>query len=71
MTDRLNAVIVVFDTPIRDDDAQPIIDAIRQLRGVLTVAPVVADGSGQAERMRTDVKWANLLGQVIRDGLDS
>jgi hypothetical protein len=43
VTDRLIAFTVLLDREIRDDDAQPIVDAIRQLRGVADVVPVVAD----------------------------
>lgn len=43
MTDRYHALTVVLDTDIRSDDAAQIIDAIRQVRGVLTVDPIVAD----------------------------
>jgi hypothetical protein len=43
MTDRFNALTVVLDRDIRDDDAQHIIDAIRCLRGVLSVKGEVAD----------------------------
>lgn len=43
MTDRINAVTVVLETDIRDDDAENLMAAMRQLRGVLTVTPNVAD----------------------------
>lgn len=43
MTDRYHALIVVLEEPIRSDDAQPIIDAIRMLRGVIDVVPQVTD----------------------------
>lgn len=43
MTDRYNAFVVILDKDIRDDDAKPIIDAIKQLRGVLSVEPQTAD----------------------------
>lgn len=43
MTDRLAGVIVTFEHDIRDDDAEPIITALNQIKGVLTVTPVVAD----------------------------
>lgn len=39
MTDRYNAFIVVLEHDMRDDDAQPILNAIKQLRGVLSVEP--------------------------------
>ncbi len=37
MTDRLKGVLVTFDREIRDDDAQPLLEAIKMLRGVLSV----------------------------------
>lgn len=42
MTDRYNALIVTLDQDYRSDDAEAIISAIRQLRGVLSVVPHVA-----------------------------
>jgi hypothetical protein len=42
MTDRLRGVIVTFEKDIREDDAQPLLVAIEQLRGVLSVKPIVA-----------------------------
>lgn len=43
MTDRLNAFVVVLARDLRDDDAQATLDAIGQLKGVLTVTPHIAD----------------------------
>lgn len=43
MTDRLKGVLITFDRDIRDDDAQPIIEALKLIKGVLTVKPYVAD----------------------------
>jgi cell division protein FtsX len=43
MTDRFNALTVVLDKNIREDDAQAIISAIMQLRGVASVEGNVAD----------------------------
>lgn len=42
MTDRYKQLIVILDHDIRDDDAQPLIEAIKMLRGVLAVHPDVA-----------------------------
>lgn len=41
MTDRYYAFTVTLDKSIRSDDAQPIIDAIRMIKGVSDVVPVV------------------------------
>lgn len=43
MTDRFNALTVVLEKDIREDDAQALLSAIGQLRGVLTVSGNVAD----------------------------
>lgn len=42
MTDRYNALIVVLEENIRSDDAENLLTAIRQLRGVLSVSGNVA-----------------------------
>jgi len=44
MTDRINTLTVVLNHEMRADDCAIIADAIRQLRGVLTVTANVADG---------------------------
>ena len=41
MTDRLKGVTVTFDSDIREDDAQEIINAIKMVKGVLTVTKSV------------------------------
>lgn len=43
MTDRLAGFIVTLEKDIREDDAQATINAIRCLRGVLSVKPIVSD----------------------------
>lgn len=43
MTDRFNSFIVVLEQNIRDDDAEPIINAIKQIRGVLQVTGNISD----------------------------
>jgi inosine-uridine nucleoside N-ribohydrolase len=43
MTDRFNALVVVLDKDMRDDDAQALTNAIQQLRGVTSVSGNVSD----------------------------
>ena len=43
MTDRYNSLTVVLEDDIRDDDAQALLSAIAQLRGVLCVSGNVSD----------------------------
>lgn len=43
MTDRVQALTVIFDKPIRIDDAQKWIDAIRLMNRVLNVVPHISE----------------------------
>ena len=43
MTDRIHSLTVVLKRDMRDDDAQPLMDAIGMLRGVLSVEGHVSD----------------------------
>ena len=43
MTDRVYALTVALNEPIRDDDAQRIIETIKMIRGVANVDAHVAD----------------------------
>lgn len=43
MTDRFHSLTVILDKDIREDDAQPLIAAIRQFRGVADVQGNTAD----------------------------
>jgi hypothetical protein len=45
MTDRYMALTVILEHDIRDDDAEPLIAAIRLLKGVQDVQPIVSDPS--------------------------
>ena len=67
MTDRYKGVVVTFDRDIREDDAEETLNAIRHIRGVLEVQPVVAnyDDHMNRELVRRD------LGKRIMDVLRS
>lgn len=55
MTDRFHSLTVVLDHDIRDDDAEPILNSIRMVRGVLSVKGHVADlTSNMAENRAKD-----------------
>jgi len=43
MTDRIGGFIVVLEQDIREDDAEATLTALRQVRGVVSVEPVVTD----------------------------
>ena len=46
MTDRHAGYIVTLEKELRSDDAEAIINALRMVRGVLSVEPVVSDPIG-------------------------
>lgn len=65
MTDRFNALTVVLDHDIRDDDAEPLIAAIMQLRGVLSVAGNVSDLSAHLAHERARRELGEQLWRVL------
>lgn len=65
MTDRLNALIVVFERDIRDEDAEHLIAAIRMLRGVLSVTPNVSEISDHIAEQRVRREIGEKLWAVI------
>ena len=52
MTDRIHSLTVVLNRDIREDDVEPLINAIRMIKGVLTVDKHVADISDHMAEMR-------------------
>ncbi len=62
MTDRFNALVVVLDRDMRDDDAQYLIDLISHLKGVQSVAGNVTDFTAYTERSRAvNELWGKLV----------
>lgn len=62
MTDRHAAYIVVLVRDVRTDDAEAIITALRMVRGVVDVQPVLAEHGQQVARSR--LGW-ELRGKVV------
>ena len=50
MTDRIHALTVTLDADVREDDVEPIVNAIRQIRHVLSVDQHVSDISQHTGR---------------------
>lgn len=57
MTNRFYALTVILEKDVREDDCEPLIDAIKILRGVLDVKPHIAnpDTWMAEERARQDL----------------
>jgi hypothetical protein len=67
MTDRYNALTVVLDRDIREDDAELLVNAIRMLRGVLSVNPNVSDLQDHVATMRVKCELTQKLYDVLKD----
>lgn len=66
MTDRHSGYLVTLAKDIREDDARKIIDALRMVRGVLTVEPVVSDlFLQQIAEQRADEAWRTRIHDML------
>lgn len=65
MTDRYNTLTVVLEHDIREDDAEVLLSAIRQLRGVLSVTGNVADTTAHMAEERARHKLGQELLAVV------
>lgn len=66
MTDRHAGYVVVLEQDIRDDDATPTINAIRQIRGVLTVEPIITDAGSMIGEARARTSVINKVLDALR-----
>lgn len=66
MSDRIDCIVVVLEHDVRDDDATATCDAIRQIRGVLSVVPHVADIMGELSgEMRERRRWLDGIRDIV------
>lgn len=61
----MKGVWVAFDHDIRDDDAEPLLAAIKQLRGVQAVEGKVADSDDWMARERIRAELGKKLWEVL------
>jgi len=66
MTDRLKGCIVVFDDDMREDDALPLMDAIRQLRGVASAISSVRTPDDWMNRERVRLELTEKIWTVLQ-----
>jgi len=57
MTDRINTITIVLERDVRDDDIEPLVQALQMIRGVAAVKPNVAHVSDfmAEERAKRDM----------------
>lgn len=68
MTDRHAAYIVTLKEDIREDDAELILNALRMIKGVASVEPIVADYNLHIAQTRVDAEWREKLRDLARHG---
>lgn len=66
MTDRLEGVMVTFEKPTRDDDSEATIAAIRQIKGVLAVTPILQTGESGMVGIRIRRELIDRLYEVLK-----
>lgn len=67
MTDRIKGLVVTFDKDYRDDDIEPLVSAIRMLRGVVDVSLSVADVDDHINRMRITTELRGKLFDALSE----
>lgn len=61
MTDRIHSLTVVLEHNIRDDDIELLIKAIKMIRWVNEVVPIVADSAAYMAESRAHTEWSSML----------
>jgi hypothetical protein len=67
MTDRINGYIVTLEERIREDDAEATLNALRMIKGVLSVTPVVGNVDQLMAEQRVRARLEMKLAAVLRD----
>lgn len=65
MSDRINYITVVLEEDKRDDDCEATLNAIRNIKGVLSADPNVADPADWLAEVRAKRELAEKLWEVI------
>ncbi|MEU5157321.1 hypothetical protein [Glycomyces sp. NPDC021274] len=70
MTTRITALQLILENPMREDDAQSIIDAVRLIRGVIEVRVLESNVSAEsAAAVRRDIQWADRIRAAVNEQL--
>ena len=65
MTDRVHSLTVVLEADVRDDDIQPVINAIRMIKCVIDVRPEVANITTHMAEKRARMDLQKQLWDVL------
>lgn len=67
MTDRHAAYIVVLGHDQREDDAEHIANAIRMIKGVVSVEPVIGGADVHIAEARANQQWRDRILSLLRE----
>jgi hypothetical protein len=65
MSTRLKGLTIALEGDIREDDAENIILAIKQIRGILDVTPIEADSNDWINRSRIKSELQKKLWDIV------
>jgi len=66
VTDRAHSLTVVLERDTRDDDLEPLLTAIRQMRGVVGVEMNIVDPAAYAHETRAAYRTGGILMAVLK-----
>ncbi len=69
MTDRVKGFTVTLEHDIRIDDVQPILEAIRMIRGVVDVQPSIANSDDMIIESRVRSEFREKFYKFLKDNL--
>ena len=67
MTDRYYALTVILEKDIRSDDAQPMIEAIKMIKGVLDIKPHITTPTELVANHRAKMELTKKIMDMIWD----
>lgn len=67
MTNRVNGLYVTLEGEIREDDVEPLVNAIRHLRGVLTVELHIQDWDAEIAKRTAQWELRKKIFKVLED----
>ena len=67
MSDRYNSLTVVLDREIRDDQAQEIINAIKQIKNVIEVSGNISDYDQYSAKVQARWELRKILWKALED----
>lgn len=66
MTNRLKGFVVTLEDNLREDDAKPIMEAIEQLRGVVSVTPSVDNFDDRMNREKIRAELTKKIWEALK-----